>query len=884
MSLLGKLFSRGRADRDIDEEVRAYLDLLTAEKIKAGMSPEEARREARKEAGSADNIAEEVRDAQPGALVETTMQDLRYGFRLLKRSPGFAVVAILTLGLGIGANSAIFSVINGVVRKPLDYPAPDRLMFITSQFPSLNFNRFWVSPPEYFEYKNHTKAFASMGAYRTGALNLSQGDQPERVNAAQVTASLLEVLGVRPERGQWFTPEQDRPNAELVTILGHELWERSFGSDPAIVGKRVEINARQYTVVGVMPPGFDIHDSRSQIWLPLGMDPANRQNTGSHSLYLVGRLAPDVTEARANAELQIFLTQWSSWLPNTHVPNDTLHRVQMTPLRDDVIGNVKKALWILQGAVALVLLIACANVGNLLLARAESRHKEFAVRTALGASRSRVLRQFMAEGVLLSVLGAALGLALATWGLKALLVANPESIPRSSEISLDPGVLGFTIAVALATGLIFGLAPLLHMGSAAVTQAIREGGIRTTHTAARNRVRRGLVVAEIALAVMLVIGAGLLIRSFRNLTTVDAGFDPANRVTFGLVLPAPAYPDSQRRVQFFDELQRKLEQIPGVQRATAMTGLPPFRQVNANDVTIEGYTFVPGSKDPLPNVDYFQTTTASYFDAMGITIKQGRGFLPSDAIGPPVMIVNEALVKRFYKDQNPIGKRIKTFGPISPFFTIVGVAKDVKQGGLEADVGTELYLNYEQLPRVAGFANTQMNVVVKTTRPLDAIAPAIRQAVNGMDRALPIVQMRTMEDVVGASVTRQRFLSMLLGIFAVVALTLAAIGTYGILSYMVTERHREIGIRMALGAGGSRVVRLVMGQGLTIAGAGIALGIGGALGLSRLTQSLLYGVSPTDGVTFGTVSVVIALVAVAACVIPTRRALRVDPLQAIRAD
>ena len=887
MSLFRNLFAKARVDRDLDEEVRAYIDLLVAEKIKAGMNPEDARRAARAEAGTPEYIMDEVRDVRRGAALETTIQDIRYGLRLLRRSPGFAAIAVLTIGLGIGANSAIFSVINGVVRKPLDYPAPDRLMFVTSQFPQLNFLRFWVSPPEYFEYAEHTKSFRALGAYTTGAANLSQGDSPERVNTAQMTASMFDVLGVKPARGAVFTAEQDRPNAEPVVVLSHEVWQRAFGGDPSIVGKQIDVNARKRTVLGIMPPGFDIHDSRTQLWLPLGLDPTNRQNRGSHFLYVVGRLADGVNEARAKSELEGMLKQWGSYNgAQQHAPNDSTHRVQMMPLQDDVIGNVKRALWVLQGAVALVLLIACANVANLLLARAESRHKEYAVRTALGASRSRVLRQFVVEGVLLSVLGAMLGLALAYWGLKVLLAANPNSIPRSTEITLDPRVLLFTTVIALGTGLLFGLAPLFHMGDRAVSQAIKEGGIRTTMNAGRHRVRRGLVTTEIALAVMLVIGAGLLLRSFRNLTSVDAGFNPAQRMTFGVVLPAAAYGDAQRRTAFFGNLQNKLQQIPGVERVSLMQGLPPFRQVNANTVDFESYSAAPNSKDALENIDYYQTAAVGYFDAMGITIKEGRAFNPSDAFGPPVAIVNEALAKRFFKGKNPIGQRINPFlvFPDTVWHTVVGVAKDVKQGGLEADAGTEIYFNLEQLPAVAKFQYNSMNVVLKTTRPVEALASPIRRVMREMDPSLPVIQLRSMEDVIGASVTRQRFLSTLLAIFAVVALTLAAIGTYGILSYMVTERHREIGIRMALGADGGRVVRLIMGQGMAIALGGVVLGVIGASGLSRLTGSLLYGVSPSDPLTYTAVAAIITVVAVTACVIPTRRALRVDPLQAIRAD
>ena len=883
--LIRNLFRRAEVERELDEELGAYIDLLVAEKLKAGMTLDAARRAARVEAGGVEQIKEEVRDVRKGALVETTVRDLKYGLRLLKRSPGFATLAVLTIALGIGANSAIFSVINGVVRKPLAYPDSDRLMFITSQFRNMKFDRFWVSPPEYHEFKELNKSFAAVGAYTTGAMNVSDAQQPERVNAVFLTASMFKVLGVSPMRGTVFTDEHDVPNADPVVLMSYELWQRSFGGDPAIVGKRVDIQGRKRTVLGIMPPGFDLHDARAQLWVPLGLDAANRtQQRGSHYLYLVGRLRPGVNETQAKAELEGLLRTWGQVAAN-HVPNDSTHRMGMVSLRDDVIGNVKKALWVLQGAVFLVLLIACANVANLLLARAESRHKEFAVRTALGAGRGRILRQFMAEGLVLSVLGGILGLALAYWGLKALLAANPQSIPRSAEITLDPMVLGFTFSIAVLTGLIFGLAPLLHVGDKAVSQAIKEGGLRTTANAGRNRVRRGLVVAEMALAVTLVIGAGLLIRSFANLTSVDAGFNPAERVTFGLVMPQASYPDSQRRVAFHHELKQKLQQIPGVEAVSAMQGLPPFRQLNANDVDFEDYTFTPGSDGPIENVDFYQYVTADYFETMGIGLKEGRAFNAGDASGARVVVVNEALAKRFYPKQSIIGKRLNPFlSSDTTKFTVVGVVKDVKQAGLEAPAGTELYFFYDQLPRYVGFAPGQMNVVMKSTRPLAALAPAIRRAVREMDPSMPIVQLRSMEDVIGASVTRQRFLSLLLGIFAVVALTLAAIGTYGILSYMVTERQREIGIRMALGAGQSQVVGLVLRQGLTIAGLGIGIGMLGALWLSRLTSTLLFGVSPSDVPTYVGVAALIAAVATVACLVPTRRATRVDPLEAIRAD
>jgi predicted permease len=492
------------------------------------------------------------------------------------------------------------------------------------------------------------------------------------------------------------------------------------------------------------------------------------------------------------------------------------------------------------------------------------------------------LRQFTAEGFVLTTVGAILGLALAAWGLKALLLANPDSIPRSTEIAIDPRVLLFTLVVAVATATIFGLAPLLHLSDNAVATAMREGGTRTTPSATRHRVRRGLVVGEIALAVMLVVGAGLLLRSFKNLTTVDAGFDASGLTTFGIVLPPAVYADAQQRANFTANLVAKLEAIPGVRGAAAMAGLPPNRQVNANDTDLE---HVPqGPAFPIQNIDYYNSAGVNYFTTMKIPIVRGRGFTTSDIAGGGVAVINEAMAKRFYPDVNPIGYRVRPSGASDtlPWFTIVGVAKDVKQGGLDQKVGTEVYFNIEQGPRLNGYAPSSLNFVLRSSRPTKALAPAIQSAVRSMDPGLPVIQMRDMQGVFADSVSRQRFLSLLLGIFAGVALLLAAIGTYGVLSYLVTERQREIGIRVALGASAAGIVRLVLRQGMAITVTGIAVGIVGALALARVTQSLLFGVSPTDPATYIAVGSMILLVALLACLIPAQRAMRVDPLVAIR--
>ncbi|MDF2772858.1 MAG: hypothetical protein K0S86_2353 [Geminicoccaceae bacterium] len=745
-------------------------------------------------------------------------QDLRYSFRALARTPGFAVLAILTLALGIGANSAIFSVINGVILKPLGYPNPDQLVMITSQFPGLGFDKFWVSPPEYFELRERAKSFSEIGAYRATAVNLSEGEVPERVNAVNLTSTLFKTLGVPALRGRVFTEQEDLPNSEPVAVLGYELWQRAFGGDPTLIGKLIDIDGRKTLVLGIMPPGFDIHDSRGEIWLPMGLDPANRQNRGSHFLYLVGRTKPGVELRQANAELNTLLAQWSEVTPNTHVPHPVNHRLQYATLQSDVVGNIARALWVLQVAVGFVLLIACANMANLLLARAESRHREFAIRTALGAGRSRLLRQFLTEGIGLAILGGIAGLGLAYAGLKGLIAANPDSLPRSADIGLDVPVVAFTIFVALLTGVVFGLAPLLHVGQRAVSLALKEGGTRSTATIARNRVRRGLVVAEVALAVMLVIGAGLMLRSFWKLMQFDSGFDRENLATFGLVLPAAKYQDQPRRVAFFNDLTTRLRSVPGIQSAAAMSGLPPFRQVNATN-------------------------------------------------------------------ESAVGRRLRVCcGDQIPWATIVGVVKDVKQGGIDQKTGTEIYFLYDQTVALFGGVPRNMNMVVRSTLPLESLARVVREQVNAMDRTLPIVDLRTMDDVFADSVARQRFLAQLLVIFAVLALALAAVGTYGVLSYLVTERQREIGIRMALGANRTNVLSLVLRQGLSTTVVGLVLGIVGAIGLTRLATSLLFEVKPTDPLTFGAVAAVITLVALFACVVPARRATKVDPIVALREE
>ena len=807
-------------------------------------------------------------------------QDLLYAVRHLWKNPGYALVTVLTLALGIGANTAIFSVVNGVVLRPLPYPDPERLVFITSQFPALGFDQFWVSAPEFIEFRERNQSFDDVGAYRSGAVNLGTQDQPRRVVSAVITSELMPVLGVAPLRGRQFSRADTLPGAEDVAALSSEIWRTAFGGDESVLGRVIPIDGVPTRIVGIMPPGYDVHDQRIQVWLPLTLDPASPGNRGGHFLYLVGRLKRGTTLPQARADVETMLQKWRTLNPGVHAPEPKQHRIRLDALQDDLIGGIKTALWVLQGAVGFVLLIACANLANLLLARAESRQREFAIRSALGAGWWRLLRQFLTEGVVLSLMGGVLGAVVGIATLRAVLAANPDSIPRSGEIALDPVVLLFTVVISIATGLLFGMAPLLHLRQRVVVMSLKEAGQRTTAGSARARVRSGLVVAEVALAVVLVIGAGLLIRSFWNLMSVQAGFNRNQLVTFGVVLPGASYRTPQSSVDFFTRLTRELSAESGVQSVAAMSGLPPVRLVDANDTDFEGYTAPP--EGPFENVDYYQTVTVDYLKTMGIPVLEGRDFSAADVTGAPVLLVNETLAKMFYKNQSPIGKRVRPGGPQRPWFTIVGVVRDVKQGGVNAKTGSELYFLSEQGPTAMQSARRNMNVVIRTALPPESLAPQIRRIVQAMDPTLPIVNLRSMTDVFDESLSRPRFLAQLLGVFAGLALLLAAIGTYGILSYSVSERRREIGIHMALGATRGNVLGMVLGQGMRLTVAGLVAGLAAAFVLTRLLQSQLFNVKPSDPMTIASVAAVIAAVALAACYIPASRATRVDPMVVLR--
>ena len=818
------------------------------------------------------------------------VSDFRLAIRTLTRAPGFAIVIVLTLALGIGANTAIFSVVNAVILRPLAYPQPDRLVHISSQFPKQGFDQFWISPPEFLELQGRSRAFSFIGGFSIGQSNLTTPDRPRRVSSARVSSELFQAFNVPALYGRWFELAETRPNGAPVAMLSYDVWRSAFGGDPGIVGRTVEITGVDRTIVGVMPSRFDLMDKHIEVWLPLVLDPA-AQNRGNHYLYLIGRVRDGATLQSSRAELDTLLGAWPSSLApganptmeNVHSPNRENHRLRYDDLQTQVVGSAKTAVLVLQGAVVLVLLIACANVASLLLARAESRHREFAVRAALGAGRWQLLRRFMAEGLALSTAGAAIGLGLGVFGVRALIAAYPDSIPRATEVTLDPGVLAFTLAVAIGSALVFGFAPLLHLAPAATSAALKEGGQRNTG-GARNRVRRALVAAEVALAVSLVIGAGLLLRTVMNLTRVNSGFNRSQLVTFGVSLPAAKYASGPQILSFYQRLMTDLRATAGVQAVAGMTGLPPLRDVNANDTRIEGY--VAASDGPRENIQYYQTVTTDYVETVGIPVVEGRAFQPADALGPPVVLINETMARTFYKGQSPIGRRVKPSGGGNPpWYTIVGVLKDVKQGGVDKKTGTELYFNFEQFPTSRPMATpVTMNLVIRSSLPAETLAGPIHRAVIALDTALPVVRLRAMDEVFDEAIGRPRLLAELLGIFAALAVTLAAIGSYGVLSYMVTERRREIGIRMALGAGRDAVLRMVLSQGLRLTIAGVVAGLAIAFAMNRVLATLLFGVGPSDPATISAVVALMTGVAAVGCYLPARFATRVDPMIVLREE
>jgi putative ABC transport system permease protein len=811
-------------------------------------------------------------------------QDLRYGFRMLMKRPGFTAVAVVALALGIGANTAIFSVVNAVLLRPLPYAEPERLVMVWGSAPQLGFDVLPPTAAESVEWRERSRVFEEVAALRSQTWNMTGAAGPEQIEGARVSESLFTALGVKPLLGRTFLPEEDRAGGARVVVMGHGLWQRSFGADPSVIGRSVTLNNQSFLVVGVMPQGFRFPGGENmlsglqfspkiELWEPMQLTAEELAARGTHNLAVVARLKSGVSLQQAQAEMNAIALQLGEQYPKY---NKGLG-VKLVSLHEQVTGDVRPALLILLGTVGFVLLIACANVANLLLARAATRRKEMAIRTALGASRARVIRQLLTESMLLSLLGGAGGLLLALWGIDALGALIPETVARGGEIGADARVLSFTLLVSLLTGLVFGLAPALQASRTEVNESLKEGTRGATSGAGHNRFRSLLVVSEIALASVLLIGAGLLVRSFLHLQHVSPGFDPSGVVAMELVLPsvAPsAYTEPEQQSAFFHRALERVGSIAGVEAAAVVSTLPLTGAFESTSLKIEGRP-APPSESGSPQANYTMVS-ADYFRVMSIPLMKGRAFTERDTKeSPGVLLVNESLARKYWPGEEAIGKRL-TIGFEKTPREIVGVVGDAKQTSLDAQTPLAVYLPYQQFP-YAG-----MTLVVRSGADAATVAGAVRREVQAIDPSLPVSNVRSMEQVLSASVAERRFSMTLVGLFATVALLLAMVGIYGVMAYTVSERTHEIGVRIALGAQAGDILRLILGQGLLLTLGGIGLGLGGAFLLTRLMSGLIYGVTATDPVTFAGVALALALVALAACFIPARRATRVDPMEALR--
>jgi putative ABC transport system permease protein len=809
-------------------------------------------------------------------------QDIRFGLRMLWKSPGFTLVTILALALGIGANSAIFSVVNGVLLRPLPFKTAERLVFLSEwsqQVPDMS-----VSYPNYQDWRDQSTVFDQLAAFRSAGYILTGTGDPERLTAREVSASFFPALGVSPALGRNFTTDEDKPGANHTVVISYGLWQRRFGGNSNIVGQTITLNDQSFTVVGVLPQTFE-WQAPVDLFVPIAPSLGNDLNARDDhpGIYLIGTLKPGVTVEQARAELTTITARLAQQYPKTNNGNS----FTLAKLQDRATEDIRAALLVVLAAVGFVLLIACANVANLLLARAATRTKEIAIRTALGAGRWRIIRQLLTESILLALAGGALGLLFAMWGVDALRAVIPDEVPRLlvSSIGLDTRVLLFTLAVSVVTGLLFGLAPAIQISKANLNEALKEGGRSATGGAHRNYVRSLLVVSEVALSLLLLVGAGLLMKSFLNLQRADIGFNPEHVLTMRISLPDARYTENAQIENFYRTLLERVEHLPGVQYAGLTRGLPMSGGIESG-ITIEGHE-VTDRKDTLVAVNL--AVTPDYFRAMEIPLIKGRYFTDQDKTdAPPVVLIDEMLATRYFAGQDPIGKRIRLGGPDAPFpwMQVVGVVKHVKHYGPDEEGRVEIYRPYFQLldmPNVPGARiNNSMVLAVRTTGEPTALTGAIRNAVLEIDKDQPISLVQTMNQIVASAVSSQKFATWLLAIFATVALMLAALGLYGVMAYSVTQRTHEIGIRIALGAAQRDVLQLIVGHGMRLTLIGVAIGLVGSFVVTRLMKSLLYGVSAADPLTYGGVAVLLALVALVACLIPARRAMKVDPMVALR--
>jgi putative ABC transport system permease protein len=799
----------------------------------------------------------------------TLFQDLRYGIRMLRNKPGFSAVAVITLALGIGANTMIFSVVNGVLLNPLPFPDSRRLVRLGESHGKYNGNLTYAS---FLDLGNETGSLENIAAARFWSDNLSDAGEPEQVSIMLVSANFFAALGVPPQLGRTFRSEDDTPGNNNVVVLSHALWQRRYGGDPNVVGRPIKLGNREQTVIGVMPPDFQsniLFSGKYELWSPLVPGGQLRDNRRSHLLGVVARLKPNATIAQAKAELGAIASGINQRNPGIDDPD---LGITIISLQERIVAGMRPALLVLLCAVGCVLLIACANVANLLLARSTAREKEIAIRLALGASRWRIARQLLTESAVLGLAGGIAGLLVAFWGVDSIVALAPGNLPRMDQVHLDGRVLIFTLLISLVTGILFGMAPALQLPKLSIHEVVKDGGRGSTGSR-RRWLRQSLVVAEIAIALVLLIGAGLMINSFWRLQRTDRGFDERNVLTVNLTLSR--YSTSEQQVAFLRTVLERVAQVPGA-RAVGLTSTLPLRSGPSTDFVIEGQSYELGDE---PSAD-IRIIDQNYFRAMGIPLRAGRPFAETDSPeSAKVMVINENMARRFWPNDDPIGRRVtmKDWGP--PLTgQIVGIVGDVKADGLDSDTRPMIYWPYTQFPQIFG------NIIIRTEgSPLNLVT-AVKSQIWSVDPSQAVANVDTMEQVLASSVATRRFNMILITFFAATALALASIGVYGVISYTVSQRTHEIGIRMALGAKGSDVMKLVVAQGVTLTLAGVVLGVGAAIGLTRLMSTLLYGVSPTDVATFASVAVLLSVIALAACIIPARRATKVDPMFALRCE
>ena len=798
------------------------------------------------------------------------IHDLRYAARMMLRQPVFTVVAVVALALGIGANTAIFTVVNAVLLRPLPYESPESLVWLWDTQPQLATAP--TSLPDFIDWRNQNQSFEYLAAYQSGNMFVDDGNGAVDTPVGLVTPDMFSLFRVQPVVGRTFTEEEMQPGRFRVAVISQSMWQRNFGSDPTVLGQTVQLSGAAYTIIGVLPAGFGF-PNEAQLWRPLPIDP-KRLDRGPHFLRVVGRLRPGVTLAHAQAEMSTIASRLAQQYPEKIAG----HGIKLELLSDVVVGDIGTALFVLLGAVGFVLLIACANVANLQVVRASARQKEIAIRTALGASRGRIIRQLLTESILLAVAGGAAGFLMAVWGIESLVSLSADTIPRVREIGIDARVASFTALISLLTGVVFGLAPALQVSKPDFTDALKESG-RSTSGSRRNRLRSLLVVSEIALSLVLLIGAGLMIRSFARLNRVDPGFNPDNLATMGVTLLRTTYPEDNQVAEFYSQLLERVSVSPGVKSAGAIAELPLSGSNISDYFTIEGRPAIPREQRPLAEC---RTITPNYFESMEIPLMRGRDFAETDTKKTPnVAVINEAFAHQHFADEDPLGHRIILQGQFRDPLLIVGVVGNVRDFGLDEQPTPEIYYPYLQNPLNETY-NRSMTIVVRTKSDAAAMTDSLRAELLSLDKTLPVYALKPMTEYLRDSLSRRRFNMVLLSVFAAVALLLAAVGIYGVISYSVAQRTHEIGIRVAVGAHARDILRLVVGQAMSLTLVGVALGLGASFALTRVIESLLFEVSPTDPLTFAVIASVLTGVALTACFVPAHRATKVDPMVALR--